>query len=266
MTTAIQETVHHDSQSAFLLMARQRHLVRAPIREALLDVRIGLLPPEVLPILDEMARGIPDVERIDEMQAFSEQIHIADGGRTRRVDSSAEALGYRVVSDDGRFVLQLRRNGMTLSRLAPYSTWDEILDRARVLWTEHFSELEFSHATRLGVRYMNHLRLPHPVHEIEDYFTSLPRLPQALPQQMTSFLSRVSVWDDESQLSAHVTHALLDDVDPDRIGVALDIDAYSEGLVSKTDPGIWETLDRLRRFKNLIFFESITERTAERYE
>lgn len=156
-------------------MARQRHLARAPIREALLDLRIGPLPTEVLPILDEMARGIPDVERIDEMQAFSEQIHIADGGRTRRVDSSSEPLGYRAVMDDGRFVLQLRRNGMTLSRLAPYSEWGEVLNLGRALWTERFSELEFTHATRLGVRYINHLRLPHPVHEIEHYFASLDR-------------------------------------------------------------------------------------------
>ena len=155
---------------------------------------------------------------------------------------------------------------MTFSRLAPYTEWDEVSSEAETFWRMFLEAVAPEVVTRIAVRYINHIRLPHPIANIDDYFTSLPQVPEALPQVFSSFLSRVTLFEGERQFSAHVSHALVDDIDSDRLGVILDIDAFHEGVLDPTPELLWETFEGLREFKNLIFFESITEKTAEMFE
>jgi uncharacterized protein (TIGR04255 family) len=51
-----------------------------------------------------------------------------------------------------------------------------------------------------------------------------------------------------------------------RYPVTLDIDAFRDREFDPTDANIWTFLEELRGLKNRVFFESITERTAELYE
>ena len=58
--------------------------------------------------------------------------------------------------------------------------------------------------------------------DIDDYFTSLPQIPEALPQVFSGFLSRITMFEEQRQFSAHVSHALVDDIDAhpvDRLGL-----------------------------------------------
>ncbi len=174
--------------------------------------------------------------------------------------------GFRASSEDDLKVIQFKVDGISFSRLAPYTTWEEAAAEAQTLWQVYADVVAPETVTRIAVRYINHIRLSHPILDIDDYFTGLPRVPEALPQVLSSLLSRVTLFEAEKQLSAHVGHTLVDDIDPDRLGIILDIDAFSEGVRDATTEPLWETFEELRGFKNLIFFESITERTAEMFE
>jgi uncharacterized protein (TIGR04255 family) len=87
-----------------------------------------------------------------------------------------------------------------------------------------------------------------------------------LPQYVSSFLTRVTVHNPEDAIAAHVTQALQPTSDAQRLTVILDIDAYKEGEFSVEDPAIERTFSQLRAFKNLIFFNSVTEETLRQFE
>lgn len=116
------------------------------------------------------------------------------------------------------------------------------------------------------VRYINHLRLPKPSLDFDDYLTSGPHIPSELPQTIGTFLTRVQILDSNSALAANVIQALEPPMDPRSTTVILDIDAFRVKELEPTDPSIQETLQLLRVFKNKIFFSHITEDTARLFE
>jgi hypothetical protein len=52
---------------------------------------------------------------------------------------------------------------------------------------------------------------------------------------------------------------------PEHIPVILDIDVYQQAAFATDGREIWECLKRLRVFKNLAFYESLTEKAVEQY-
>ena len=247
-------------------MARQRHLANAPIREAVLELRTSPPQQDIEPTLREIIEGLEGYKEPTTLRVFEGNISFSGGDEPAAETVLHRVQGFRASSEDDLRVIQFKVDGVTFSRLAPYTTWEEVAAEAKILWQAYADVIAPETVTRIAVRYINHIRLPHPIRDIDDYFTSLPRIPDTLPQVFTSFLSRVTIFEEERQFSAHVSHALVDDIDPDRLGVILDIDAFHEGVMDPTTGSLWETFEGLRGFKNLIFFESITERTAEMFE
>lgn len=77
---------------------------------------------------------------------------IAGGENGVQVSDTSEQTGCRIVCEDGRIVCQIRSNGVAVSRLEPYTGWDEFLPRAAPflkLFLDHFKP---THYSRLGVR------------------------------------------------------------------------------------------------------------------
>ena len=153
---------------------------------------------------------------------------------------------------------------MTLSRLAPYTDWEDLSGRARPLAERFLQVTEATHVERLALRYINHFRLS--AGNPTDYFVALPSFPESLPLLAESFVSKITARHREGDLSAHVTHALLDELAPGGAGFILDIDAFMATRFSPRTNQFWGTFEHLRTFKNSIFFELITERNAEIHE
>ena len=137
---------------------------------------------------------------------------------------SDSIAGVRGVTDDGRWIVQYRQDGMTLSRLAPYTDWEDLSGRARPLAERFLQVTEATHVERLALRYINHFRLS--AGNPTDYFVALPSFPESLPLLAESFVSKITARHREGDLSAHVTHALLDELAPGGAGFILDIDAF----------------------------------------
>jgi uncharacterized protein (TIGR04255 family) len=54
-----------------------------------------------------------------------------------------------------------------------------------------------------------------------------------------------------------------------KVQLILDIDVFRESKTADwkaSDHSVWSELEKMRAFKNQIFFESITEKTAELFE
>src|SRR5271169_4831080 len=101
-------------------MAIHKHYKSSPITEAVIDIRLELRPefkPEYLePISTRISGPYPKRE---DLNLFQGQFTVGVGAT-----STQAKLGYLYRSVDGKFVLQTRTNGFTLSRLAPYEKWE----------------------------------------------------------------------------------------------------------------------------------------------
>lgn len=120
--------------------------------------------------------------------------------------------------------------------------------------------------TRIALRYINHLFIPGPLIDLDDYLTAGPVIPEKLPQGVSSFLTRVVIHEPTTKASAIITQALEKIVQPDIIPIILDIDVIKESQFEVNYEEVWESFEKLRDFKNRVFFESITDKTLELFE
>ncbi len=249
-------------------MAQHRHLTRAPLREALIDLQFE--PRVSLDAIDRFVGAISGSfgRKADLWEAFFGLNTDVGGAATHSTHTIA---GRRLESLDAPYVLQCRLSGFTLSRLSPYGEWIDLRMEAKRLWErflEHVGEVVIR---RVAVRYINEIRLPLPLGDFSEYLTCPPQVPGPLPQAVTGFLSRVIIPDDSMNCVSVVTQAFEGSPVQDPTGmfltIILDIDVFRmTALVRSQGEELWQALDVLRDQKNRMFFEHITEKAARIYE
>lgn len=243
-------------------MAQQSHLRNAPIREALIDIKVrGVAAASLAGGLPErLAREYPRVERINFHQ-FEVQVN-----ESKEVVSASVArdTGFRAFSHDGLLIAQFREDGFTLSRLAPYQTWENLRDETQRLWAAYLEIAKPERVMRIALRYVNQINLPLPFGDFSEYLHMAPNLPPGVPQALSSFLMRYVIPAPEAQAVAIVTQALEGSTDA-IVPVILDIDVFEDMDCPTQGNECWATLSRLHNLKNTIFFKSITEKTKGMY-
>ena len=248
-------------------MARQRHLTKAPITEAVVDMRaalpngfdvtaLGKLPPEIS-------------ERFTQSEAlktFSGSFEY--DGKLQRVKSEAVdrgIIGHVFKTADATKVLQFRKDGFTFSKLKPYEDWAKLRDEAVDLWRVYVKLAKPESVSRVGLRYINHLNMPFSgdKFDFDDYLTAPPRIPEGLPQGIVSFFYRVVMPEPSIGATAVIHQALESIVNPKIVPVILDIDVFMQRDIEPDSDKIWEAFEQLHMLKNNVFFSYITEKTAE---
>jgi len=248
-------------------MARRRHLSRAPITEALIDVQVtpkeGLTFDILKAGLDASAFGYYAKGPITEgLLEFS----IAVGGEPQ-TSSRAAQVGIRFHSNDEKYVAQCRLSGFTLSRLLPYENWDNLRTEATRIWRVYADCLTPTRVTRIATRFINNLRLPMQTGEsYQLYFNRLVDVPEEAPQAIETFFQRFQLVDTQTVARVILTLTQGGGAANGLLPVILDVDAFTQTDLNPRDSEIWVILERLRDLKNRTFFGTITERAAELYE
>jgi len=246
-------------------MARVRHLSRAPITEALFDLRAEL--PEAFPVerLKELRGRIGDgYPAMEEQRFFTTKLTFQPSREPTPETTELGVRGYSFKSRDALTIAQFRRDGFTLNRLKPYTRWSDLLPEARTLWRLYAEFAGIREFTRIATRFINHLKVPAaPAAEFDRYLTSAPAAPPGAPRTPVGFLSRVESQDPATGLHAIVTQATEAAPEPGALTIILDIDVYKLGGYGPNDPALDELFEALHRMKNDVFFSAITETTAE---
>ena len=246
-------------------MAVQRHLPRAPIAEALIDIRVKL-PQEVdIAVLKTIHASISkEYPQMRERVKGEVQFKL----REKLVEAKpVDVYGYQYISSDDKQVIQARLDGFTFSRLKPYVTWENLRKEAYRLWEIYARLFSPELITRVALRYINCLEIPLlPSIEFKDYLVTPPEVPEKLPQGLSSFLTRVVIPIPSLGATAIIIQALEGISDPSIIPMILDIDVFKEAQFDANGKDAWETIDKLRDLKNEMFFQSITEKTVELFQ
>lgn len=243
----------------------REHLSKAPLNEALIDLRASLSEDFDGERFMELKGALaPDYPKVQVQRMMSAQFQFSEG---RPVSTTEHRVrGVRFASEDDKRIAQFRIDGFTFNRIRPYTSWKELFPEALRLWNRYVDFTGVDHVPRVAIRYINRINLPLPVNDFRDHFTVPPDIPDGLPQTLSSFLTRVVIEDNETQASVIVTQALEKGLDDQSVSVILDIDAYREGDFNSDAAVLTPILEELHTLKNRIFFGFITEHTARRYE
>lgn len=250
-------------------MSEYPHLDRAPIAEAVIEIRVR---HEIAPSLDSL-RAVCETARdsyptIQEQREFSGTIALKQDGTLNAEKNTDDATGYRCLSTDKQQIVSFKRDSFSFSRLKPYTTWSHVFDEAMKLWDQYQLRLSPVGVTRVATRFINRIELPSG-RPISAFLKAPVPVPDGLPKIMGSLLTRVVVIDPETKLQATVIQQAQPALSRDSIEVLLDIDA-SKSPDIELDPAreralIVNIFAELHTLKNRVFFASVTDETLRMY-
>jgi uncharacterized protein (TIGR04255 family) len=241
-------------------------LAKAPITEALVDIRVELSPDFQLADLDPFVvatRGrFTDVKK-----RFSWQARIDFNADEFQVEPQKGKTpdGLMLSAPAENLVAQARLDGFTVSKLKPYDRWATLRPVAQELWDLYRAIAKPLKATRIAIRTINRIELPIPIGELKEYILTVPDVAPGVPQALETFFMRLVI------PSAAGTAIVTETIDqaaqhPESIPLIFDIDVFRKVDLDPSDPQIWAGLDELRAYKNTIFFRSLTEKTLELFK
>jgi uncharacterized protein (TIGR04255 family) len=247
-------------------MAQPRHLSRAPIVEAVIDLRARPAGEVDLQVFTRLAESLGQGYRAaKDINLFEIGWKQSVGKKAERREVDHGRIGCRYDSTDGKQIAQFRKDGFTFSRLAPYTRWEEVFAEASRLYRIFVEACQPEEITRIAVRYINRLPLPEvDVGDFSKYLTAPPPVPKDVPAFLTGFLTRVQIQDPETSIAGRITQTVDRKVgEPGKVNVILDLDFYEAGSKSAAPAAILPRFETLRTVKNRYFFASITETAVE---
>jgi uncharacterized protein (TIGR04255 family) len=238
-----------------------RHYDNAPIKEAIIDIQIEDSPLLTLESLEKGISPPPSYTERRNLMMGHIQSQLEEGMLT--ATAKQNQTGYTFVGGEGKHVVQLRLNGFTFSRLAPYQTWEQLQNEAKTLWELYRKFAGALPVVRVGLRYVNQLDLPIPLRDFRDFIRLYPEVSADLPQKLASFFLQVQIPQEDLDAMLILNEAMVPPSRPNVVSVILDIDLFKQGIRLESDNEIWEMLETLRLRKNLIFEGCITNNMRE---
>src|SRR5215204_6392546 len=239
-------------------MSERAHYSRAPITEALIDIRVTL--PEEVTVTDlahmEVGEEIGYPQRRNRFTVELEQ-EIAFGGQVGTATREIHT-GYDFLTSDELQIVQVRLDGFTFSRLAPYGRWETFREEAHRLWKLYRAVADPMAVTRVAIRYINQLNLPLPMDDFKDYLRTVPEVSPELPQGLSDYLMRLVIPQEDIGAVLLLNQALLPSPDASTASILLDIDLFRELEASIGEEELWTLLDQFRARKNQVFEACIT--------
>jgi uncharacterized protein (TIGR04255 family) len=250
-------------------MPERTHYSRAPITEAIIDLRIMSAEGVSVENLAALREAVADRYPIQEEEHVQYQQMSFVGTDLLQTGGGHQLNGFRFISEDKREVFYARLDGFAFSIKAPYDRWESFRDEARSLWNLYSSVAMPEGVTRAAMRYINRIDIPNATTGIrlEDYLRTYPEFSVDFPEDsfMNSFFMQLQLWQQDLGCWLIINEA--PEVSPEEgtLSVRLDLDLfreqYEEPWPIDGDTMVWEFLERLHDRKNEIFEASITNRT-----
>jgi len=244
-------------------MGTRRIDPNAPISEATIHL---LVKPAEGVSLAELVRCH---EGEEEAYPHRREVQMAMGqfevGSRVSAAASAQHVGFVFTSSDQKQVYQVRVDGFSFSRLAPYESWEPFCKEARRLWQIYRERLKPSAVSRLAVRYVNRLDIPGERVEINDYLRTMPEIAEGLPQKLDGYFMQLQIPVDDIRCKLLLNETIGQSPKPGCLSLILDIDLFRVDDIPNDEQSIWELFELLHARKNDIFEACITDRARETF-
>jgi len=241
------------------------HLNRAPIREALLDIKVEPRPGLSLEVLDAFVDGVrsdfPDVQPIRTMETQLDFSGEEPGVRSSR----HQTLGSICWNSAKTRAVQARLDGFSVNQVKGYETWEALRDQAESLWEGYAGVAAPTAVIRCALRYINRLEVP-VNQDLSHWLRTRAEVPPELPQFLDDYFARIVLSFGEDRKAAIIQAAEPANGSGAR-GLLLDIDVFVVKRFTRSDSaGLWAEFEELRTIKNQCFFQSLHPDLVETYK
>lgn len=160
--------------------------------------------------------------------------------------------GYRLTSDDQKFVCQFKRDTVAFSRLAPYEGWEAFETAARTFWRA-FQEIASPVAVaRIGVRFISQVPL-RVAEQVAEYVGQNPEPLERIELASESFFYQNSILIPGHPYRLNLVRTIQDsNAAMNRKSLVVDIDVTTTDETSLEE--VEHRLQEMRFIKNKIFF------------
>ena len=237
------------------------HLEHAPIVEAVIEIKC---PPQVPwnedTIPDEVGKLLSGYQLLDSRSEYSQTVNFEDNVP---IPESMEKVGWKGVryrSEDESYIAAFNRDGFVFSRVGRYETWEKFSAEASRVWKVHRSLARPSDVHRIGLRFINRIRLPSSGIDLDDFIYPGPQPPKNLGFPIVSFLHKDTFAVPGNPYLINIIRTSSPspsaggDVD---YAIILDIDVYLQETFEVDDIKIEGHLEDMRILKNEVFWGSI---------
>jgi uncharacterized protein (TIGR04255 family) len=241
-----------------------------PIVEAVLDIDCDLPPRFDLASLAEPSR-----ERFrDRYPKFRTQ-HLQELMIETKLGSPPSAStrhgavqAFQFLQEEKRQLVQVRAQGFSFNRLAPYSGLDDYLPEIERTWRSYTDLVSPIQIRIIRLRYINRILVPMTAGKVDlDEFLKVgPRLPDEERLVLSGFLSQLAAIEKDTGLQVNL---VLTAQAPaiEHLPVILDITVVSAVTAEGTEWSLMmPIIESLRGLKNRIFANTLTPRCIELFQ
>lgn len=242
-------------------------LARAPIIEAVVDIDCAMPPGFDLAALRDLAREKfrepywkVRQQLVQELQSrFEESPKLS-------IRHGLQALQF--LQEDEKQLIQVRAQGFSFNRLAPYGSLDEYLPEIERTWNLFRSLASPAQIRVVRLRYIN--RIPIPMADgkvnLSDYIKDSPQLPTETNLSMAGFLNQRSALEPDTGHEANIVMTS-EPLQANNLPLIFDICVGASGA-EQAENWTWISgkIISLRALKNRIFKNTLTERCLNLFQ
>jgi uncharacterized protein (TIGR04255 family) len=180
--------------------------------------------------------------------------------------SAAQALQF--LQEDERQLVQVRANGFSFNRLAPYISLDDYLPEIERTWRLYVDLVSPVQIRVVRLRYINRILLPLSANTVDlDEFLKIgSRLPDMEGLVLSGFLSQVAAMEKDTKHRLDIVTTAQPQVN-DKLPVILDITVASLVTTEGTGwPLIMPIIASLRSLKNRTFANTLTRKCIQLFQ
>lgn len=244
-------------------------LRNAPIIEAVLDVDCDLPPGFDLAAIEGASR-----ERFRDQYPKFRTLFVQE----HKIEANAEAplkmsvrrgvQAFQFKQDDEKQLVQVRSQGYSFNRLAPYSTLDEYLPEIERTWRLYLDVVSPVQVRVIRLRYINRILLPMEGGKVDldDYLKTGPRLADEDGLGLITFLNQYTAVE---TVTGHQINVVLTSQPPEggTLPIIFDLSVANPLALETTDwPRMLAIILSLRVLKNRIFVNTLAERCIKLFQ
>lgn len=241
------------------------HLSRAPIREAVIEVRArGTRIGDKEQMLAYLKPKLADYPKSQDAHGFLGQVQFQPGKEPKLATQDLGWQGVHFTSLDGKNIAKFQRDLFSFSRLEPYEDWEHFSSEAIRLWNIHADLVLPTDVQRLGVRYINRFSFEGSLSDVDRYFKAFSGKLKELNFELAGFLHHDLMRVPGYPYLVNVIRTVQPPEAPTKPpSLILDIDVFIQEPFEARIDLLEERLRDLRWLKNKLFFDIITKKLVK---
>jgi uncharacterized protein (TIGR04255 family) len=240
-----------------------------PIVEAVFDVDCDLPPGFDLAALETAARAQFEAQYPKFRPQFLQE-HMIETTQDAppKMSMRLAVQAFQFLQDDERQLVQVRAQGFSFNRLAPYTSLDDYLPEIERTWHLYVALVSPVQIRIIRLRYINRILVPVTAGavDLDGFLTIGPRLPDEDRLVLSGFLNQQTAVEKDT---GHQVNLVLTAQPPEseKLPVILDITVAGTTTAEPADwANILPLVGSLRSLKNHIFLNTLTPKCIELFQ